>query len=284
MSTLTTGAESVEWNLDDLYDGPDDPRIESELEESHAAAKAFRERYRGTLGELTAAELNAAVEELERIESTSTRVETYARLRQAADSTDQARGALVQRVRERNTQIETELLFFDLEWGARRRRRRRAAARRPRHRALRPGAPVAAPLQAAPALRAGGEDLGREEPHGGQRLGPALQRARLRPERLARRQRPLARRGAGEAVPGDLAGGARPCRRGDHGDAAARRAHARLRPQHDPERAGDRGPPARLRLVDLGPQPRERDPGRGRAEPRRRDPVAATTSRSVSTR
>src|SRR5580765_8360942 len=116
MSTITTGAESVEWNLADLYDGPDDPRIESELEETHAAAEAFRERYRGRLGELSAAELNDAVVELERIESSSTRVETYARLRQAADSSDQARGALVQKVRERNTQIDTELLFFDLEW------------------------------------------------------------------------------------------------------------------------------------------------------------------------
>jgi oligoendopeptidase F len=116
MSTLTTGAEAVEWNLSDLYDGPDDPRIDSELEEAQAAAAAFRERYRGKLAELTAAELNDAVVELERIDSVATRVETYARLRQAADSTDQARGALVQKVREQNTQIETALLFFDLEW------------------------------------------------------------------------------------------------------------------------------------------------------------------------
>jgi oligoendopeptidase F len=116
MSTLTTGAEAVEWNLSDLYDGPDDPRIDSELEEAQAAAAAFRERYRGKLAELTAAELNDGVVELERIDSVATRVETYARLRQAADSTDQARGALVQKVREQNTQIETALLFFDLEW------------------------------------------------------------------------------------------------------------------------------------------------------------------------
>src|ERR687897_1006209 len=116
MSTLTTGAESVEWNLSDLFDGPDDPRIESELDEAQSAATAFRQRYRGKLGELSATELNDAVAELERIKSASTRVETYARLRQAADSSDQARGALVQKVRERNTQIETELLFFDLEW------------------------------------------------------------------------------------------------------------------------------------------------------------------------
>ena len=118
MSTLTTGAEAVEWNLSDLYDGPDDPRIGSELEEAQAAAAAFRERYRGKLAELTAAELEEAVTELERIDSVATRVETYARLRQAADSTDQARGALVQKVREQNTQIETALLFFDLEWSA----------------------------------------------------------------------------------------------------------------------------------------------------------------------
>lgn len=116
MATTVTGAEHVEWNLDDLFEGPDDPRLESELDEAGAAATAFRERYRGKLGELDAAGLNDAVAELERIKSISTRVETYARLRQAADSSDQARGALVQKVRERNTQIETELLFFDLEW------------------------------------------------------------------------------------------------------------------------------------------------------------------------
>ena len=49
MSTVTTGAESVEWDLSDLFDGPDDPRIESELDEAQAAATAFRERYRGKL-------------------------------------------------------------------------------------------------------------------------------------------------------------------------------------------------------------------------------------------
>jgi oligoendopeptidase F len=116
MATTVTGAEHVEWNLDDLFEGPDDPRLESDLDEASAAATAFRERYRGKLGGLSASELNDAVAELERIESASTRVETFARLRQAADSSDQSRGALVQKVRERNTQIETELLFFELEW------------------------------------------------------------------------------------------------------------------------------------------------------------------------
>jgi oligoendopeptidase F len=118
VSATVTGAEAVEWDLSDLFEGPDDPRLLGDLDEAAAAATTFRERYRGKLGELSAAELNDAVVELERLKGATTRVETYARLRLAADSSDQSRGALVQKVRERNTQIETELLFFDLEWAA----------------------------------------------------------------------------------------------------------------------------------------------------------------------
>jgi len=118
MATTVTGAESVEWDLSDLYEGPDDPRLFTDLDEAAAAATGFRERYRGRLGDLSAGELNEAVVELERIKSACARVETYAHLRLAADNSDQSRGALVQKVRERNTQIETALLFFDLEWSA----------------------------------------------------------------------------------------------------------------------------------------------------------------------
>ncbi|HXH89350.1 MAG TPA: M3 family oligoendopeptidase [Gaiellaceae bacterium] len=116
MSTTVTGAEPIEWNLGDLYESPDDPRIQQDLDEAAAGAAAFRERYRGKLGELSGQELADSVAEGERIRSISTRVEAYARLRLAADSSDQSRGALAQKVREQNTQIETELLFFDLEW------------------------------------------------------------------------------------------------------------------------------------------------------------------------
>ena len=68
VATTLTGAEQVEWNLDDLFEGPDDPRLDTDLDEASAAATAFRERYRGKLGQLTAAALAAAVAELERIE------------------------------------------------------------------------------------------------------------------------------------------------------------------------------------------------------------------------
>ena len=45
MAATLTGAEQVEWDLSDLYEGPDDPRLESELDEASAAASTFRERF-----------------------------------------------------------------------------------------------------------------------------------------------------------------------------------------------------------------------------------------------
>ena len=62
------------------------------------------------------------------------RAGSYAMLRFATATADPARGALLQQVQERGTQIETKLLFFELEWAALDDERADAllAARRPR--------------------------------------------------------------------------------------------------------------------------------------------------------
>ncbi|MDP8911428.1 MAG: M3 family oligoendopeptidase [Actinomycetota bacterium] len=118
MATTATGAETIEWDLSDLYLATDDPRLESDLDEALSAAKAFREHYHGRLAELSAADLHEATAELERIKSIVSRADAFARLRFAADTSDEARGALAQRVRERGVAVETEVLFFDLEWAS----------------------------------------------------------------------------------------------------------------------------------------------------------------------
>ena len=61
-TTELTGAEDVAWDLSDLYDGGDDPRIEQDVEQTEAAAAAFRERYYGTVADLSAADLREAIE------------------------------------------------------------------------------------------------------------------------------------------------------------------------------------------------------------------------------
>ena len=58
------------------------------------------------------------MEELAAIREASGRAGTYAALRFSADTGDQARGALMQRVRERATDDRDRLLFFELEWAA----------------------------------------------------------------------------------------------------------------------------------------------------------------------
>ncbi len=119
MTTIDlTGAEEVAWDLSDLYASGDDPRIEGDFAEAEAAAVAFRERYYGNVATLTAVELAAAIEERERIESTATRALYFAHLRFSTDMSDPVRGALVAKLGEKGAGLETQLLFFGLEWAA----------------------------------------------------------------------------------------------------------------------------------------------------------------------
>jgi oligoendopeptidase F len=117
-TTELTGAEDVAWNLSDLYDDGDDPRIEQDVEQTEAAAADFRERYYGRVAELSPAELREAIERREEIESTFTRAIYYAHLWFATDQNDSQRGALVARLTEKGAAVDTQLLFFGLELAA----------------------------------------------------------------------------------------------------------------------------------------------------------------------
>jgi oligoendopeptidase F len=117
-TTQLTGAEEVGWDLSDLYDSPDDPRLQGELDQAKSATEAFRDRYYGKVTELDAAELTEAVVERERIESMVDRAMTFAQLRFSTNMADPPRGALVQRIQEEYAALSTQLLFFGLEWAA----------------------------------------------------------------------------------------------------------------------------------------------------------------------
>jgi len=117
-TTEVTGAEEVAWDLSDLFDGIDDPRIDADATQAEADAAAFRERYHGKIAELDAASLAEAVAEHERIEATVVRPLTYAHLVFATNMAEPAHGALVARLGEKAAALETQLLFFPLEWAA----------------------------------------------------------------------------------------------------------------------------------------------------------------------
>jgi oligoendopeptidase F len=109
-------AAGVRWDLSDLYAGPDDPRIDADLDAALSAAEDFAGRYRERVADLSASELAAAVDELESMSAPVVRASSYAGLLFAADTATARHGALLQHVQERATAIRQHLIFFELEW------------------------------------------------------------------------------------------------------------------------------------------------------------------------
>ncbi len=108
--------EQAAWDLDPLVDGQGDAGARRQLDEALERAQVFAERYVGKLGQLDSTALEQAMRELATIQELAGRAATYAGLRFSVDTSDPPRGALLQEVQERATQIETTLLFFELEW------------------------------------------------------------------------------------------------------------------------------------------------------------------------
>jgi oligoendopeptidase F len=110
-------AADIAWDLEPLVDRRGDAGVDALLDEADRVAASIAER-RGTIAELDAGELATLMEELASLAELVGRSGSYAQLRFSVDTTDPARGALLQRVEERATAINTKTLFFDLEWAA----------------------------------------------------------------------------------------------------------------------------------------------------------------------
>jgi len=109
-----------EWNLADLYQGPESPKLKTDLETSDRAADAMQERYAGKLAALLdggkgGAHLAQAVREFEALNDVLGRVVSYASLLYAADTSDPKRQKFFGDIQEKITAISSKLLFFPLE-------------------------------------------------------------------------------------------------------------------------------------------------------------------------
>jgi oligoendopeptidase F len=123
MSTVATEPtdpelEQAAWDLEPLLDGEGEAGVERRMQDALTSAQGFAERYAGKLGELDGTGLAQAMHELAEIYELVGRAGTYAGLRFSTDTANPANGALLQLVQERETAIETTLLFFELEWAA----------------------------------------------------------------------------------------------------------------------------------------------------------------------
>jgi oligoendopeptidase F len=113
MITEDQALETTRWDLEPLLAGA---TVEGLLEEALERARAFSAEHRGKVAELDAGGLAAAMRELEAIGDRIGRAGSYSQLWFSLDTEDPRRGALLQATRERGAAIETELLFFELEW------------------------------------------------------------------------------------------------------------------------------------------------------------------------
>ncbi len=104
-----------EWNLDDLYPGRDSAELAADLDRALAEAKAFSDKYKGTLAGLGGEAFGAAIADYEAIDETNGRIMSFAHLCYAGNIADPETGRFYQTMQERVNAISAELLFFTLE-------------------------------------------------------------------------------------------------------------------------------------------------------------------------
>src|SRR5438552_17667364 len=90
-----------EWDLSDLYPGPQSEALARDLAQLAGDAEAFREGYQGRLADLSGAALGAAVETYERLQERSGRIVSYASLVHAGNLADPEIGRFFQTMQER---------------------------------------------------------------------------------------------------------------------------------------------------------------------------------------
>jgi oligoendopeptidase F len=103
------------WDLNDLYPGMDAPELKADIDRADAAAKAFQERYAGTLAGLSGDALAEAIAAYEAIDETLSRVMSFASLTYSGDMADPIIGKFYQSMQERVNGVSTQLIFFTLE-------------------------------------------------------------------------------------------------------------------------------------------------------------------------
>src|SRR5690606_17235959 len=99
--------QAASWDLEPLLDGQGEEHVDTLLDEAQRRADAFAERYAGKVAELDGPGLVAAMREIADLYELVGKAGSYASLRFSTDTTDPARGALLQKVEERGTAIET---------------------------------------------------------------------------------------------------------------------------------------------------------------------------------
>lgn len=105
-----------EWDLSDLYAGPDAPELAEDMISLEKACSDFAAHYEGRLAKLTPAEMLECVESYQRIDILAGRLMSYVGLRYYQNTTDAERAKHLGDLQEKITVYTTKLVFFSLEF------------------------------------------------------------------------------------------------------------------------------------------------------------------------
>jgi oligoendopeptidase F len=117
---MTTAQQNLpRWDLSALFSGLDDPKLNEALVQLQSKAEAFEQRYKGTLSsaDVSADHLKNAMDNFEAMSVLGFKPMAYAQLMFVTNTQDPQRGALLQKVREITSRINTHLVFFEIEIG-----------------------------------------------------------------------------------------------------------------------------------------------------------------------
>ncbi|HHI82353.1 MAG TPA: M3 family oligoendopeptidase, partial [Rhizobiales bacterium] len=109
-----------EWNLDDLYPGPDSEEFSRDLEKYASMASEFAGQWRGQLDGAAreaagGSRLAQAISAYEALSDLGGRLGSYAQLYYVGDTTDAGRSKFYGDVQQKLNAISSGLLFFELE-------------------------------------------------------------------------------------------------------------------------------------------------------------------------
>ena len=109
-----TDVTSVAWDIGSILDGRS---IDDLFDAAESSATELTE-LRGRVGTLNAGELADAMHSIATVMDLLARAEYHPMLSFSTDTSDPARGAAMAHSQQRSTQINTMLIFFELEWAA----------------------------------------------------------------------------------------------------------------------------------------------------------------------
>lgn len=113
---VLTGAENINWDLSDLYESSEDPKLALDKKELLDQAAAFSKKYRGKVAQLTVNKFKEMLQDYEALQDKGGKISSFAYLQWSTNTGNEDYGKLVQEANELSSEINQKLVFLDVEW------------------------------------------------------------------------------------------------------------------------------------------------------------------------